>query len=282
MQFTVTAGGETTTVNLAVGSSKAPVWGAAVGNDAAVATDSMPEFNRTRAFGLNWRYHRSYQANTETLVPTEPAGVLPFRSQKPDPASVINGSQDGLLTSWIKSAPPGSILTIQHEPDNPKKGIDAATFDAMFNHFAKLARSIRTDLIICPVLMEYQIQYGSNYAYGKTIDPSLIDAWGVDTYSDYTKAVRSFAQCCTEAARPYFDKIAPGKLLVVGETGIHATAKHAGNGYSVGQPIDRPAWVKAMVDWSAVSNVLPMYYDVNTSSNAWKLSDAEWARFLTL
>jgi hypothetical protein len=281
MQFPVSAGGET--VQVTFGGAPAFTWGAAVGLDAAAAVDDMGEFVRVNALlGRPWAFHRSYCSTTESTIPAQPAGVLPFRSMKPDPASVISGALDGLLSAWIRSAPAGSILTIQHEPDNPSKGISATMFDAMFNSFAALVRSIRTDLIICPVLMEYQIQYGTGYAYGKGIDPSLIDAWGVDTYSDYTKAVRSFAQCCTEAALPYFDKIAPGKMLVVGETGIHATAKHAGNGYSIGQPIDRAAWVKAALVWSAANNVRPMYYDVNTASNAWKLSDAEWSRFLAL
>jgi hypothetical protein len=281
MRFTVTAGGETTTVTYTTTSGS--LWGAAVGNDAAVATDSMPEFIRTNGLlGGALRYHRSYQPGTESAVPQEPAGVLSARSMKPDPAQTISGALDPLIRAWVLSAQPGAKLFAQHEPENPKKGIDAPTFDAMTNHIGKIVRSLRSDVQFGPIMMEYQMRTAQGYSYCKGIDPSLIDFWGVDTYSDYSEPVRTFAQCVMETARPYFDKLAPGKLLVVGETGIHATAKHAGNGYSVGQPIDRPAWVKAMVDWSAANNVLPMYYDVNTSSNLWKLSDAEWSRYLTL
>jgi hypothetical protein len=259
------------------------LFGAAVGTDTGGAGDDLPEFNRVNALlGGKFKVRRSYCSTTEAMVPAQPAGVIPFRSMKPDPASVINGSQDGLLTSWINSAPTGAYLTIQHEADNPSKGISATQFDAMFNHFAALAKSLRPDVKIGPVMMEYQIRTANGYAYCKTINPALIDFWGVDTYSDYDKPFRTFAQCCTESALPYFNGIAAGKPLLVGETGVHATAQHAGNGYTVGQTIDRARWVSDMVTWSAANNVVPLYYDVNTSTNAWKLSDAEWSRFMSL
>jgi hypothetical protein len=281
MQFTVTAGGETTTVNLPVSGNT--LWGAAVGGNAAAAGDDLAEFNRVNTLlGGRFKIRRSYQGGTETTVPVQPAGVLPFRSMKPDPASVINGSLDGLLTSWINSAPPGAYLTIQHEADNPSKGIGAYQFDTMFNHFAALAQQLRPDVNVGPVMMEYQMRAQPGYAYCKTINPSLIDFWGVDTYSDYDKAFRSFAQCCTETALPYFSKLTSGRPLLVGETGVHSTAQHNGNGYVIGQSIDRAQWVADMVAWSATNNVVPMYYDVNTASNAWKLSDPEWARYVTL
>jgi hypothetical protein len=259
------------------------VWGAAVGADAAVASDSLPEFIRTNGLlGGALRYHRSYCPTTENAIPAEPAGVRPVRTCKPDLVATAAGACDYFLKPWILSAPVGAIISIQHEPENPKKFISAPVFDAGFNYFAKLVKQLRPDVRVGPIFMEYQMRTAAGYSYGKSIDPSFIDFWGVDTYSDYSEPVRTFAQCVTETALPYFNKLAPGKLIIVAETGIHSTAKHAGNGYSIGQAIDRPAWVRAMINWSAANNVLPLYYDVNTSSNLWKLSDPEWAHFLTL
>lgn len=261
-------------------------WGAACGPDTNPGlSDDGTEWSRVNALltAQPWTYRRSYQSGTESSVPSQPVGATSFRSMKPNLTSLAAGTLDTLIEAWIGSMANGALATIQHEPDNPTKGISAATFDAGFNRFATVAKATNPLVLIGPVVMEFQLRkQGAGYAYGKTINPSNIDFWGFDTYADYDTAVRSFQACCSTALT-YFNTIATGKLFVIGETGIHDVAAHTGNGYTIGDPIDRPQWIYDGWSWAhGRGDVIMCYYNVNTDSNAWKLSDDETDSLETL
>jgi hypothetical protein len=262
---------------VAVTAPAAQLWGGASNLAAAGAGDNATEWARVNAsIGGRWTIRRSYQpaVGGEWACPAQPAGAVPFRSQKLDAAAVLNGSFDAQLTAWLKSIGAG-WCSVDHEPDQGGR-IAPDLYDRMINYVGALCLKVNPAAHFGPVVMEFQIRkQGSAYAYCRGIDPKLIDFWGVDAYSNYDIAGRSLAGT-VQPALDYFRKFDPTKPVVVAELG-NLIADH-----DTGAPVDRAAWLAAGMPWCAANNVIPLYYDVDTSTHAWKFTAAEWARFLTL
>lgn len=218
------------------------------------------------------RYY--YGPSTTISVPaTLPAGRLYAVSWKPsvdganaDVAGILAGNYDAGLTTALRALPAGSYATIWHEPEGNTG--TAANFDAILGHFCTLAQSVAPAVNVGPILMEYQIraQGVSNFAYGKTVNPSVIDFWGFDAYSSAGTSYRTLAQCATQYAIPYFNTLATGKPFLIAEVGIDA-------GYTG----DRAQWVYNGLKWGATTNTTILYFNEN-ANGTWALTDAEWTK----
>ena len=100
-----------------------------------------------------------------------------------------DGGFDSAMTTWLNSVPSAHVLYLswQHEPENPSKGNDPATFRAGAQHFYTHVKSVRPQTIVAmPVYMSWT----HNPSSGR--DPldwypgnDYTDVIGVDTYNTY-------------------------------------------------------------------------------------------------
>lgn len=247
-----------------------PLFGMAVGPVSGAISDDLNNFKAVVAANphLGVTIRRSYRPGTvATYTEALPgAGVLPFFSQKPDLGQMASGSLDSWATTFAKSCPDGAYLTIQHEPDNPNKGISAASFVAGFNRWAKVTKQANPKVLVGPVFMEWQMRIqGANYGYAN-VDPSLIDFWGFDAYVTNAPAQGyspndTCQQLCERTAIPTL-KAKRDLPFVVAEVGISFKQAPGAN---------RSAWLTAGRAWAPKAKTVLLYYEVSE----WMLSDAE-------
>lgn len=160
---------------------------------AAVNNGSQTNFNTLETAIGPLMVYRSYdsgfpanwQSGAASWVPDR---VVSWHSLKPDVAGTASGSLDAQLTTWVKSIPAThkTMLTFQHEMENPSKNINSAQFRTAFQRFYGIVKQYRPDILVGPIYMSWTFDpaSGRNWADWWPGDTAA-DFIGVDTYETY-------------------------------------------------------------------------------------------------
>ena len=117
----------------------------------AAATAPAPALHR-ELFGMNAHYYRG-QAGLTGLrfyvrgIPATfpgakeplPPGITPVVSAKVDPVLFAAGAYDRAVMRWLSQAPAGSLVTIDHEANLPKRDVNRLAYLAATRRLAALA-----------------------------------------------------------------------------------------------------------------------------------------------
>lgn len=188
-----------------------------------------------------------------------PDRVVSWHSIKPDVGQTANGTLDTALETWVGSIPTTHrcMLTFQHEPENPNKGINAATWRTASRRFYDIVKSIRPDILVGPIIMGWTL----NPASGRNPDDwdpgaDKVDFYGVDAYQTHLFPPSGSPTGWTAAPHPEMvtqvNRAAQrDRPAAVGET---ACGDYQGN-FTM-----KRDWIKACVDLMAENDAIAFCY----------------------
>jgi hypothetical protein len=186
------------------------------------------------------------------------AGLASFASVKPpggDAAGVAAGKYDAQITAFVQGIPAGTLLTMNHEPENDMAG---DVFIAMITQFAKVTKAANPGVLVGYVAMEYQFtgtttgnSGGLSYVATDWAKAAGLDWLAIDVYATYwsvgtAATVPLFGM--TGFNRWYGWAQRQGLPLRVAELGIHSTCVDA-KGTHVFTDSQRAGWLAYALNW---------------------------------
>ena len=145
-------------------------------------------------FGMNAHYYRG-QAGFTSLryyvrgIPATfpggkeplPPGITPVVSAKVDPAAFAAGAYDMAVRRWLTQAPAGSLVTIDHEANGPRRDISRVEYLRAVRRLVWLAEPY--PVAVGQIFATYPVQrLGQDLAAWMV--PGL-DFYGLDGYQDH-------------------------------------------------------------------------------------------------
>jgi len=233
---------------------------------AAVGTGTQAQLTTLEtALGQQLHVYRSYDSGfpatwQQGAGSWHPDRFVSWHSLKPSIPNTASGALDAQLTAWVQSIPTSHqcMLTFQHEPENPNKGNDAATWRTAFRRFYDIVKSVRPDIPVGPILMGWT--YDPRSGRSATVDwnpgADKVDFYGVDEYQSYLFPPAGSPTTWDPYPAPNIQRCVEwaatqGKPAAVGETAC---------GDYQGDFTKKRDWIKGNVDYFAANNGIAFCY----------------------
>jgi len=241
---------------------------------AAIGTGTQAQVTSFEStVGQQIHVYRSYDSGfpatwQQGAASWHPDRFVSWHSLKPNVANTASGALDTQLETWVGSIPATHrcMLTFQHEPENPSKGINPAQWRTAFRRFYDIVKGIRPDIQVGPILMGWTYDTASGRDPDGDWNPGAdkVDFYGIDDYQLYLlegagsptswdEAPRHTTIRCTQLAASHDRPIAMGELACGDYQGDFTMKRD---------------WIKAEVDYMVDNNAMAFcYFNTNTNND---------------
>lgn len=203
---------------------------------------------------------RSYDSGMPATWQTSKASwhpdrIMSWHSVKPAVPDMAAGTLDATITKFVQSIPASHrcMLTMQHEPENPNKGINPTQFRQAFSRFYDLVKAVRPDIKVGPIFMSWTFNPSSGRNPDDWWPTGKADFIGVDTYETYMQP--AFGSPTTWQPGPEAAYVTAAKYGAA-----HGVPPAIGEFKAAWGPPNstdhaaKVAWAKATVDFTASMN----------------------------